>query len=894
MVTKKIVINHGDEHRAKIEKNFKETDFFFESYQRAAKCVSEIVNDALGYIEVYDENNNGHAFYDYGNNIVAFCAERGQGKTSAMLSFSGELERLGGGKDKKDNSIINFDFKKEGCFFEVLESIDPTMINDGVSVLKVFLSRLFYHFQAWLDNRNNKSKDFELSNHYQKMLSCFKKCYTNIEYLQDDRNNKEWNLNDLDMLSQIGDSSNLKNNIYNLVSLYFEITHEKKKDDCFLVVQIDDADLAIGNASDICEYVRRFLKVPRIIVLMAADYEQLKYVFSQKYHKEYERLIKDNPSFSAKCEKMASKYLEKILPHSHRVELPKLQNVIGEDHTGLMVEYNWNGDCRFEDEFSGCKDIQEQLIKLIYLRTGIILLKSEGKMHPCLPRRLRELTHLIRLLSDMEPVDHNRIFELSESDEERIRMIEMLKRNLQIFKSYFMCDWCVNRLSQSEQELIFKINEIKINESVDGEDDPQIYRILSEYLKRDYSEIDKKERTHKNIIKDLVVDGLSDRPELQSALFLYYSIYLNIRFSHAFENEAEYQRIMEWLDYPIEVPLKLRNIKYGKQYYVPYFRFNYENVKAKLKENEAVSKQRKWIELFCRAKPDENFNAPESLFISVQVDNKEVVEFNEELKSAEFDLLQPLNVLFYKGFLQEWRREVSKKTIQPGDSLVDIAPGKGENLVRENLKIAAVHRTVKNLIANYDVQNCLLNFIEKEYRYAYLKKMPASWSTGCLNIYEDMDLKCNEVFGFLNAKSNFQIVFEKFFDVPNVYSLVFLSNQDNKDAYLAEYKEKLVEAEEKVSDALELFETISVDELTGKFSEQEKRSLIDLDFLGDHRSEVAAIDDNVKNLWDKEQQIIHIYDPMLNAIEEGMEEVEKVRKSIPEYKKSLNINRSLL
>lgn len=890
MLTKKIVINQGDEYRAKIEKGFSKEDFFFESYQRAARCVNEIVNDAMIYIKSYDGNHNGHAFYDYGNNIVAFCAERGQGKTSAMLSFSGELERF---KEASDYSnLLGFDFDEKGCLFEVLESIDPTMINNGVGVLKVFLSRLFYHFQEYLNSKEGKSKDFEFSNNYQRMLTCFKKCYTNIEYLQTDFN-KEWNLDDLDMLSQIGDSSNLKNNIHELVSLYFEIKYGNKKERCFLVVQIDDADLAIGNASDICENVRKFLKVPGIIVLMAADYEQLKHVFNQKYHKEYERLIKDNSEFGKKCEKMATKYLEKILPHSHRIELPKLQNVIGEEHTNLLVEYKLNGFSQFSEEFSDCNDIQEQLIKLIYLRTGVILLKSEDKIHPFLPCRLRELTHLIKLLSDMEPVDHNRIFELAQNSEERTKAIEMLRGNLRMFKSYFMRDWCINRLSPSEQDLLEKIDEIKVNESMDGEDDPQIYRILSEYLKLEYRKSDKKDRTHKHIINDLIMDELSDRPELQSALFLYYSIYLNARFAYALENETEYQRIMKWLDCPIEVPQNMRSEKYGNQYFFPYFEFNYKTVRDKFQESEGVGLTRRWFELFCRAKQDSETNIPKSLFVSVRENNKEILEFNTELETAEFDLLQPLNAIFYEGVLQEWRREVNKGVIQPDDSLGDVAPDEEETYVRENLEIAAVHRTVKNILANYDVQRCLIGFIEKEYQYVHLKKDFVSWRSSCEAIYENLDIKNEQVFGFLDADCRLQTIFDKFFNLPRVYACVFLSNKDNKQEYTKKYKEKLGEVIKIVFDTVESFSSMPQDEITSAFLEegsvirQKGKDLIQLEIL-DERSEVATINTCVKKLWEVEKKIIEIYDLVLNASQKGGEELQNVQACIDDYKTILD------
>lgn len=890
METKKIVINCGDEYRAKIEKKFGKEQFFYESYKRAAKCVSEIVNDRFDYMKTYDGQNNGRAFCDYGNNIVAFCAERGQGKTSAMLSFSKELKRYAAYHDSNE---LGFEFKNNECVFEVLESIDPTMIHNGVGILKVFLSRLFYHFKASIDKKLRDNTQYESLDKYNKMISCFKKCYTNIEYLSNDLNS-DWDLDDLDMLSQIVDSSNLKSNIYDLLKLYFKIKYDEDIEKCFLVIQIDDADLAIGEVSDICENIRNYLKVPGIIVLIATDYEQLKYAMSQKYQEQYGNLIKNNPSFYEKCEKMASKYLKKIIPHSHRIELPKLQNVIGEEHIKLKVEYGIGSKNLFPNELNGCNDIQEQLIKFIYLRTGIILMKNEDKMHPFLPCRLRELTHLIKLLSDMEPVNYNCIFELPQGDKKHLKMIAMLQRNLQMFKSYFISDWCFNRLSQSEQELIYKINEIKINESIEGDEDPQIYRTLSEYIENEKTtkedKSDKAEKTHKCIINELIINKLSDRPELQSALLLYFSIYLNIRFAYAFENEVEHQRILAWLDNPIEVPECVRKNKYGKKYRFLYFEFDYKRVKEKINEDEGSGLKRKWLELFCRAKPEENFNAPKSLFVSARED-KEVFVYNEELTRAEFDLLQPLNAIFYNGYSQEWRKEVSKYLLQPQDSLGDVVPGKGEAVERENMEIAAVLRSVKNIIANYDVQRYLMGFIEREYRYVHLRNNIISWRTTCLDVYKGLDEKYKQVFGFLGVECNLHTIFDKFFKLPKVNAVVFLSNSVNRTEYLMQYKEQLENACNTVIQLINRVEEYSLDEfedfiLDTVINKTDNEYLIKLNILG-NRSEVATIDESVSELWSIECSVNEIYDSVLSIPMKSYDEFEKLKYGVSECNNKL-------
>lgn len=77
--------------------------------------------------------------YAYSNNIIAFCGARGQGKTSAMLSFSHALPTT----RKKGDPGKGFSSAEVGnaCFF-VLPPIDPTMLEQNELALELILARL--------------------------------------------------------------------------------------------------------------------------------------------------------------------------------------------------------------------------------------------------------------------------------------------------------------------------------------------------------------------------------------------------------------------------------------------------------------------------------------------------------------------------------------------------------------------------------------------------------------------------------------------------------------------------------------------------------------------------------------------------------------------------------
>ena len=88
-MNRNIEIIKGDEYRVKIERRFHKDIFFEDVYRRANMIVYEIIKETNEYLDV-SKKEAGYSIKGQrmGNNIVAFCAERGQGKTSAMQSYA--------------------------------------------------------------------------------------------------------------------------------------------------------------------------------------------------------------------------------------------------------------------------------------------------------------------------------------------------------------------------------------------------------------------------------------------------------------------------------------------------------------------------------------------------------------------------------------------------------------------------------------------------------------------------------------------------------------------------------------------------------------------------------------------------------------------------------------
>ena len=147
-----IQIEKGREHRAVLTPNRVNSpkEFFYNAYQDAKYQLQEIVlasyRSKKRESEELTTKRRIELLHEYPNNVIAFCADRGRGKTTAMLSFSNALEALG---SSLENSPQNFwgtlpaTEQPVDARFEVMAPIDPASMENTESVLQqiIFVER---------------------------------------------------------------------------------------------------------------------------------------------------------------------------------------------------------------------------------------------------------------------------------------------------------------------------------------------------------------------------------------------------------------------------------------------------------------------------------------------------------------------------------------------------------------------------------------------------------------------------------------------------------------------------------------------------------------------------------------------------------------------------------
>ena len=410
-----IYIRKGREHRAFLtpDRVNDPKEFFFNAYQDAKFQLAEIVRAAARWKEKEKKGLSTkkqiELLHEYPNNVIAFCADRGRGKTTAMLSFSNALEILGDGK-KGDSAAFwgellqntSAPYELRETRFEVMSSIDPASMENSESVLQQVISQLYENFCRKI--KSFSPYESHEKEHDRDALSAkFQKCAQAIDALYADPKQRDTFIEDeLDKIAEMGQSAKLLLLLHELIDAYLDFVRDPKTN-CCLVVQIDDADMDIGRSYQILEDVRKYLDLPRVIVLMASNIRQLETTVEQHFLKEYQQGLQYSDSMITveRCHDIAVLYLEKAIPHPRRIYLPDIDEIIRQHLSQLQINYQ---DAQGVPLLPLNNTYQKQLLDLLHRKTGMVFTCEEDYLHNLLPAHMRELSQFLPFFTSMPDV----------------------------------------------------------------------------------------------------------------------------------------------------------------------------------------------------------------------------------------------------------------------------------------------------------------------------------------------------------------------------------------------------------------------------------------------------------------------------------------------------------
>lgn len=435
-----IIFRMGEETGIVIEKTQEqfEHSLFREQYKQALNIVNAIITGSK------DEDKDAPM-----SNIVAFCGDRGEGKTSALMTIRNIL--IGGDSYAEAKNADLFPLKhdiKENSF-KVLNLVDPAFFDDKHNLLELLIGQMYADILKYDDEKADKkddctcgiNMDIAKRNH---LIQLFHDVHKSLNLIDKASNKSAYD--NLEEVADLAAAIELKEDLNKLMRCYAKYFGKER-----VLISIDDLDLNVTEGYTMAEEIRKYLSSPSAcVVLMSIKVEQMVEVVQSYLRDKMNKDIIRNEAITD----MAVRYVIKMLPQNHRVTMPN-GSVFAEDKLHI---YEGN---TLKDKFDSVK---EAIVRLIYRKTRYIFVNGRN-ISPIVPSNLRELRLLwasLWPLTDGEKNDENHI------------------KNKTIFKQYFYNEW-VKHLERNDAAFVATL--------VQDQDFISINKSIVTYLAEKYAEI---------------------------------------------------------------------------------------------------------------------------------------------------------------------------------------------------------------------------------------------------------------------------------------------------------------------------------------------------------------------------------------------------------------------
>lgn len=436
-----LTIIRGEEFKLSLKEKIEETDIFYDQYLEAADMLDDIV------IVNEDKEQMDWRKVEQENNIIAFCGERGEGKSSAMMTFINALIKQ---DDWNSNLIFDECENAKKTIFSKPIIIDPSTFDNVHNILEVIVASLYREFRI----RYAKDSDSFENEKGCKLLESFQKVYRIISLL----NNPEKMLEEefdgeanISNLAKMGESTALKRELEKLIKVYLEyMICEADSKHRKLLIAIDDLDLCNGNAYKMAEQIRKYLIIPEIVIVMALKIEQLQMCIQEENFKNYRNVLSggEKPSeFYEEVRNMAEKYITKLIPRSRRIYLPNVKYI----YNARIRYLDRKGKVIYEDEFSN--SLNASLLNMIYMKTGMRFLLKLNSTSWLQANNLRDAVNMITLLGNMPEPKDDMDFE----------------DNIETFSQYIEKEWIPQNFTMAETrelQTLMKLPYFQMNAEV--------------------------------------------------------------------------------------------------------------------------------------------------------------------------------------------------------------------------------------------------------------------------------------------------------------------------------------------------------------------------------------------------------------------------------------------
>lgn len=387
----KIVLKLDASYKVKHEKYKAFTDSFFRNvYQQAAKNVKEIIDTTKSDLAYRGQEEYTEPI----SSLITFDGKRGSGKTSAMLSFCDflrDFNRI----DRTEGGVCGdlLGLNRE-VSFTVLECIDATLMTDSKELLGAILGKMHTAIE---ERERSNAEALKMQNvDVRRLKTRLGEIYCSLkaqDIVREETSPGE-------VLEQLSRSWNqqqaFRDSVRKFNKYMAQIPGGNYKN--YLVIPIDDVDMNLNNGYELLEAIRKYMMVPNVIVLLAADDEQLETICVKAYQEGI-----SGKDFSTLPNRLALEYLEKLIPSGRRIYMPDL----------YREENLYDKEVYIMQEGINEQTVKNTILLNVWKYTGIILNKDYENSHWLQPQSLRKLSNY---LNSMHSLSESKESEMEESN----------------------------------------------------------------------------------------------------------------------------------------------------------------------------------------------------------------------------------------------------------------------------------------------------------------------------------------------------------------------------------------------------------------------------------------------------------------------------------------------
>lgn len=392
-----------------------------------SSAFSEQYRVALSQMDEYflslDINPSYEPEIDHDNNIFAFLGDRGSGKTSCMVSLGEYLQC-----NRQERSKLDMYANLNSHDFFSLDLIDPSYFDNQHNIITLVLAKLYAAYKEKAHN-NNDLQD----NRRREFLSALAKTQRHVQQMFD-KNITDCLDMSIEQLENLSAAVDLKCDIKNLVDCFFNCFNMSGT---ILLLRVDDIDLNMSEAGKMMEYIRKYFIQPNILVLVAFKIEQLEEIKKCEFKTNYLKGIDDDGIVA-----MVERYMTKLIPYSHRIFMPEITNFLG---CSFELIHGNNVVAKFNT-------IKQAVPQLVFAKTRYLFYNTPVHSSYIIPRNLRELRQLVKLLWCMDDYE-----EVVKADGEIIKCNVFNKER---FKRYIIDTWIVNNISRDQYKNVCRVLDI--------------------------------------------------------------------------------------------------------------------------------------------------------------------------------------------------------------------------------------------------------------------------------------------------------------------------------------------------------------------------------------------------------------------------------------------------